>query len=77
LLDLGYVAFWAIGAYCVAWLASGHFQQVTMHLGSGLPNTIPGIHLSIWMIFPIAAVVTAVFGVLLGAPTLRLRGDYL
>ncbi len=77
LLDLGYVAFWAIGAYCVAWLASGHFTEVTVHLGSGIMNTIPGIHLSIWMIFPIAAVITAVFGVLIGAPTLRLRGDYL
>ncbi len=77
LLDLGYVAFWAIGAYCVAWLASGHFTEVTVHLGSGILNTIPGIHLSIWLIFPIAAVITAVFGVLLGAPTLRLRGDYL
>ncbi|MCW2920403.1 MAG: ABC-type branched-chain amino acid transport system permease component [Thermoleophilia bacterium] len=77
LLDLGYVAFWAIGAYCVAWLASGHFTEVTIHVGSGIMNTIPGIHLSIWLIFPIAAVVTALFGVLLGAPTLRLRGDYL
>ncbi len=77
LLDLGYVAFWAIGAYCVAWLASGHFTEVTVHLGSGLMDTIPGIHLSIWLIFPIAAVVTAIFGVIIGAPTLRLRGDYL
>jgi branched-chain amino acid transport system permease protein len=77
LLDLGYVAFWAIGAYCVAWLASGHFTTVTFHLGSGIVDTIPGIHLSIWLIFPIAAVVTAVCGVLIGAPTLRLRGDYL
>ncbi|MCW2950697.1 MAG: inner-rane translocator [Thermoleophilia bacterium] len=77
LLDLGYVAFWAIGAYCVGWLASSQFSTVKFHLGSGILHTIPGIHLSIWLIFPIAAVVTAVFGVLLGAPTLRLRGDYL
>jgi branched-chain amino acid transport system permease protein len=77
LLDLGYVAFWAIGAYCVAWLASGHFTEITMHLGSGITNTIPGIHLSIWLIFPIAAVITAICGVIFGAPTLRLRGDYL
>ncbi|MCW2927174.1 MAG: ABC-type branched-chain amino acid transport system permease component [Thermoleophilia bacterium] len=77
LLDLGYVAFWAIGAYCVAWLASGHFSTINFHLLSGLPAAIPGVHLSIWLIFPIAAVITAVFGVLLGAPTLRLRGDYL
>jgi branched-chain amino acid transport system permease protein len=77
LLDLGYVAFWAIGAYCVAWLASGHFNEITVHFGSGLPAAIPGIHLSIWLIFPIAAVITAVAGVIIGAPTLRLRGDYL
>jgi branched-chain amino acid transport system permease protein len=77
LLDLGYVAFWAIGAYCVAWLASGQFSQLNVHVLDGLPAAIPGIHLSIWLIFPIAAVVTAIFGVLLGAPTLRLRGDYL
>src|SRR5690606_4427012 len=77
LLDLGYVAFWAIGAYCVAWLASGHFSTITVHLASGLPAAIPGVHVSIWLIFPIAAVITAIFGVLIGAPTLRLRGDYL
>jgi len=77
LLDLGYVAFWAIGAYCVGWLASGHFSEVRVHVMSGMLHAIPGVHLSIWLIFPIAAVVTALFGVLLGAPTLRLRGDYL
>lgn len=77
LLDLGYVAFWAIGAYCVAWLASGHFTEITMHFGSGLPAAIPGIHVSIWLIFPIAALITALSGAIIGAPTLRLRGDYL
>ena len=77
LLDLGYVAFWAIGAYVVGWFASGMFSGQTFHLLSGLPGTLPGIHVSIWLLFPIAAVVTALFGVLLGAPTLRLRGDYL
>lgn len=77
LLDLGYVAFWAIGAYCVGWLASGQFSTLNLHVLSGLPADLPGIHLSLWLIFPIAAVVTAVFGILLGAPTLRLRGDYL
>ena len=77
LLDLGYVAFWAIGAYVVGWFASGQFSTVNFHLASGLAPTLPGIHVSIWILFPVAAVVTAVFGVLLGAPTLRLRGDYL
>jgi branched-chain amino acid transport system permease protein len=77
LLDLGYVAFWAIGAYVVGWFASGMFSGTTIHVFSGLADTLPGIHVSIWLLFPIAAVVTAIFGVLLGAPTLRLRGDYL
>lgn len=77
LLDLGYVAFWAIGAYVVGWGASGMFSMRTFHLLSGLPHALPGIHISIWLLFPVAAAVTALFGVLLGAPTLRLRGDYL
>ncbi len=61
LLDLGYVAFYAVGAYCWALLASPHF----------------GLDLPFWMILPIGAAMAALFGVLLGAPTLRLRGDYL
>lgn len=61
LLDLGYIAFYAVGAYLYALLASPHF----------------GIHLPFWVILPIGAGLAALFGVLLGAPTLRLRGDYL
>src|SRR6267142_2993457 len=61
LLDLGYIAFYAVGAYCYALLASPHF----------------GLHLPFWVILPIGAAVACVFGVLLGAPTLKLRGDYL
>ncbi len=61
LLDLGYIAFYAVGAYCYALLASPHF----------------GLHLPFWVILPISAAVACAFGVLLGAPTLRLRGDYL
>src|SRR3954468_19957964 len=61
LLDLGYIAFYAVGAYCYALLASPHF----------------GLHLPFWVILPIGAGVACVFGVLLGAPTLKLRGDYL
>jgi branched-chain amino acid transport system permease protein len=61
LLDLGYVAFYAVGAYVYALLASPHF----------------GLHLPFWVILPIGAAVACLAGVMLGAPTLRLRGDYL
>ena len=61
LLDLGYIAFYAVGAYVYALLASPHF----------------GLHLPWWMILPIGAFVACVFGILLGTPTLKLRGDYL
>ncbi len=61
LLDLGYVAFYAVGAYTYALLASPHFD----------------LHLPFWVIVPIGAALAAFFGLLLGAPTLKLRGDYL
>ena len=78
LLDLGYVAFYAIGAYTAGWLASGQFQQVTFHFGSvGVTHQTAGIHISIWLVLLIAACLTAIGGILIGLPTLRLRGDYL
>src|SRR5712691_10241723 len=61
LLDLGYIAFYAVGAYTYALLASPHF----------------GLHLPFWITLPLGFLVAAGFGVLLGAPTLKLRGDYL
>ena len=61
LLDLGYIAFYAVGAYTYALLASPHFN----------------LHLPFWIILPIGAAVAALFGIVLGAPTLKLRGDYL
>jgi branched-chain amino acid transport system permease protein len=77
LLDLGYVAFYALGAYTAAFLASPHFGSVTIILFSEAPPGFPGIHLPFWMLVPLGFAVAAAFGVLLGAPTLRLRGDYL
>jgi branched-chain amino acid transport system permease protein len=78
LLDLGYVAFYAIGAYTAGWLASGQFQQVNFHFGSiGLSHQANGIHINVWLVLLIAAMVTAIGGILIGLPTLRLRGDYL
>src|SRR5206468_3254453 len=61
LLDLGYIAFYAVGAYIYALLASPHFD----------------LHLPFWIILPLSAAVACFFGVILGAPTLKLRGDYL
>jgi branched-chain amino acid transport system permease protein len=78
LLDLGYVAFYAAGAYTAAWFASQQFEQVTFHFGAvGIAPDLTGIHLSIWLILIIAGVFTTVVGILIGFPTLRLRGDYL
>jgi branched-chain amino acid transport system permease protein len=78
LLDLGYVAFYAIGAYTAGWFASGHFEQVTFHVGSvGISKDAAGIHISVWLVLLIAGVITAIGGILIGLPTLRLRGDYL
>ncbi len=61
LLDLGYVAFFAVGAYTYALLGSPQF----------------GLHLPFWIVLPIGATLACIFGALLGAPTLKLRGDYL
>jgi branched-chain amino acid transport system permease protein len=78
LLDLGYVAFYAIGAYTAGWLASGQFTQINFHFGAiGVGSNEPGIHISVWIVLLIAGIVTAVGGILIGLPTLRLRGDYL
>ncbi|MGW1516776.1 branched-chain amino acid ABC transporter permease [Streptomyces sp. NPDC002287] len=64
LLDLGYVAFLGVGAYTAA-------------LVSGSPNSPFGVHLPFWAAILLGAAASMVFGVLIGAPTLRLRGDYL
>ena len=78
LLDLGYVAFYAAGAYTAAWFASLQFSQWSFHLGSvGISQDAVGIHLSIWLVLLIAGAFTALAGILIGLPTLRLRGDYL
>ncbi len=78
LLDLGYVAFYAAGAYTAAWFASVQFEQVTFHFGSsGINPELPGIHISIFLILIIAGCFTALVGIVIGLPTLRLRGDYL
>jgi branched-chain amino acid transport system permease protein len=78
LLDLGYVAFYAAGAYTAGWLASGQFQQLSVSFGAaGISADAGGIHLSLWLVLLAAGLFTAVIGILIGLPTLRLRGDYL
>ncbi|MDB5743247.1 MAG: amino acid/amide transporter rane protein 2, family [Polaromonas sp.] len=74
LLDLGYVAFFAVGAYLFALLGSPHLADAFPWIAANFPA---GLHLPIWAIIPAAAVVAACFGLLLGFPVLRLRGDYL
>ncbi len=78
LLDLGYVAFYALGAYTCAALASPQFGRSTIQFGSiGVDKTIGGVHISIWLLLVVAGIFTALIGMLIGLPTLRLRGDYL
>jgi branched-chain amino acid transport system permease protein len=78
LLDLGYVAFYATGAYTAAWFTSLQFPHTTFHFGAvGIDPKLPGIHISVWLLLPLAGAVTALIGILIGLPTLRLRGDYL
>lgn len=81
LLDLGYVAFFLFGAYVAAWLMSGFFYTKKIFFLDGLVAfdgvKVPGVHISFWIVVIIAGIATAMIGVLIGAPTLRLKSDYL
>jgi branched-chain amino acid transport system permease protein len=83
LLDLGYVAFYALGAMSVGWWASDFFTGVGgeedgVHIGvTGFAATLPGIHVNFLLIVVGAIIVCAVAGAIIGLPTLRLRGDYI
>ena len=74
LLDLGYVAFFAIGAYMYGLMASPHLSEHFPAIAAMFPD---GVHAPLWIVIPAAAGLAGLLGVLLGAPTLRLRGDYL
>ncbi len=74
LLDLGFVAFFAVGAYMFALMASPHLTDTFEAFKAMFPN---GLHTSLWLIIPLGAGLAGLFGMLLGAPTLKLRGDYL
>jgi branched-chain amino acid transport system permease protein len=74
LLDLGFVAFYAVGAYMYALMASPHLQENFETFAALFPN---GIHSPVWVVVPAAALLAGLAGVLLGTPVLKLRGDYL
>jgi branched-chain amino acid transport system permease protein len=83
LLDLGYVAFFAIGAYTAAYFASGFWANagadgggVAVLVGDSVAD-LPGIHVNFLLILALAVATTALAGTLIGVPTLRLRGDYI
>jgi branched-chain amino acid transport system permease protein len=82
LLDLGYVAFYAFGAYTVGWFASDHFSAINgekgIHVLAGeFADKLPGIHLNFLLVMVAALIITGIAGMLIGLPTLRLRGDYI
>ncbi|HEX3254708.1 MAG TPA: branched-chain amino acid ABC transporter permease [Gaiellaceae bacterium] len=77
LLDLGYVAFFALGAYTLGWFGSGLFSDRDIHFLDTNAARLPGIHLSFWVVVILAGVICAIAGTIIGWPTLRLRGDYL
>lgn len=74
LLDLGYIAFFAVGAYLYGLLASPHLADTFPAIKALFPN---GLHINIWLVMILAAALAGVVGMILGAPTLKLRGDYL
>ncbi len=78
LLDLGYVAFYAIGSYTAGWFASGYDYKAHIHvLTSHAVSQLPGIHLNFIVLICVAAAICALAGMVIGLPTLRLRGDYI
>src|SRR3954467_13031802 len=82
LLALGYVAFFAIGAYTMGWLGSGFLSKVGHGKGihvlvGGLSAQLPGLHVNFILVLIVAVIFAAVAGMIIGLPTLRLRGDYI
>jgi branched-chain amino acid transport system permease protein len=82
LLDLGYVAFFALGSLTAGWFMSGFFSSAGGGEGFSLlvgepASTLPGIHFNFLLVVIIAIIITTIAGMLIGLPTLRLRGDYI
>ena len=82
LLDLGYVAFYALGAYTMGWFGSSFFADINggdgLHVFvTGPAGNLPGIHFNFLLVLVAAVIVCAIAGTIIGIPTLRLRGDYI
>ncbi len=78
LLDLGYVAFWAIGGYVAGWTMSSFFDAAHVNVfGNPAPGLTQGVHITFWWVLILAGLFCAVWGIIIGAPTLRLKSDYL
>ncbi len=78
LLDLGFVAFWAIGGYCAGWFMSSFLNFTQFNLFGNAPvGQEYGIHITFWWVLLIGGAICAVAGIIIGAPTLRLKSDYL
>ncbi|MBL0917630.1 MAG: ABC transporter ATP-binding protein [Hydrogenophaga sp.] len=74
LLDLGFIAFFAVGAYLYGLLASPHLTDTFAWLAATFPN---GLHMNFWIVMVVAGIVAGITGLILGFPVLKLRGDYL
>jgi len=74
LLDLGFIAFFAVGAYLYGLLASPHLTDTFAWLAATFPT---GLHMNFWLVMVLAGIVAGVTGLILGFPVLKLRGDYL
>jgi branched-chain amino acid transport system permease protein len=83
LLDLGYVAFYALGAYTIGWFASDFFtgiggqDGVHLFVDDNVNPTTAGLHFNFLIVLVLAAIICALAGAIIGLPTLRLRGDYI
>jgi len=81
LLDLGYVAFFALGSLTAGWFMSSFFANAGGNgvaiLVSGPAAELPGIHMNFLLVLVIAAMICTIAGMIIGIPTLRLRGDYI
>lgn len=78
LLDLGFVAFWAIGGYVAGWLMSSFLNTFQVNIfGNPPPGLEMGIHVTFWWVLLLGGGFCAIWGIIIGAPTLRLKSDYL